>query len=322
MNNCESVIMRYIFMGTPAFAKVILNAMIEAGRIPVGVLSQPDQPAGRGKNLTPSPVKILAEQYDIPIRQPRKIGQPTRDWMKELKPDICVVAAYGKILCRETLDVARYGCINAHASLLPKYRGAAPVTWAIVNGEKETGVSIMRIDQGMDTGDVLLQKKVPIEIGKTCGDVGLSLARIAGPMLMEVMDQIAKGRQSPVKQEDMAGKPSFAPPLSKKDGRINWDMPAENLVYRISGMNPWPGAYTWFGEKLLKIHSAEKVELCHQAKPGTVIGVEKAGIVVAAKTDAIRLLDVQLQGKKVMPSFQFANGCRLQKEARFLSVRE
>ena len=155
-------LMRYIFMGTPKFAEVILQYMINAGRAPVGIITQPDQRAGRGKALTPPPLKILAGKYGIPLRQPNRIGNPTREWMKDLKPDICVVAAFGKILTRATLDIAPYGCINAHASLLPKYRGAAPVTWAIINGEKETGISIMQLDEGMDTGDVLLQKSIPI----------------------------------------------------------------------------------------------------------------------------------------------------------------
>lgn len=312
--------MRYIFMGTPRYAEIILEHLVQAGKVPVGIMTQPDQPAGRGKALTPPPVKVLAGKLGIPVRQPRKIGDPTREWMRSLNPEICVVAAYGKILTKATLDMAPHGCINAHASLLPKYRGAAPIAWVLINGDKETGVSIMQIDEGMDTGDVIAAQSIPIMGIDNCRSLAERLARLAGPMLEKVMDDFEKGTVRRIPQSEFEGEPTNAPCLTKKDGNINWNNSSDKVINWIRGMNPWPSAFTTIDCKMLKIFGAEKIDLCPDAVPGTVLSIEKDGVVVAVKDGAIRLIEVQLQGKKVIRSYDFANGYRL-KPGKVLGAR-
>lgn len=306
--------MRYVFMGTPEYAQIILDDLVEAGHPPVGIMTQCDQPAGRGKIITAPPVKNMCKKYDFPVRQPRKIGEETREWIRSLKPDICLVAAYGKIFTEETLTTAPYGFINAHASLLPKYRGAAPLSWAIINGEKETGISIMQIDSGMDTGDVLLQQSIPIDNLDTCGTLAIKLAKLGAPMFLQVLDEIERGNVNLVPQSEFNVEPSYALPLKKQDGLIDWEQDAFMILRRIRGTHPWPGAFTYIDSRLLKIIHAEPVDLeCEpRTLPGTIIRVEKAGLVVAATKGALRLMEVQLEGKKVMPSYQFAMGQRLE----------
>lgn len=306
--------MRYIFMGTPQYAQIILGGLINAGHPPVGIMTQCDQPAGRGKVITPPPVKNSCEMYGIPNRQPRKIGEPTREWIKSLEADICLVAAYGKIFTEETLATVPHGFINAHASLLPKYRGAAPLAWAIINGEKETGISIMQIDGGMDTGDVLLQQSIPIDNSDTCQTLAFKLAQIGAPMFLQVMDEIEKGTVNRIPQSSFDAEPSYAFPLKKQDGLIDWDQDAFMILRRIRGTNPWPGSFTYIDSKLLKIIQAEPVDLeCEpDSLPGTITKVEKTGLVVVTGKGALRLMEVQLEGKKSMPSYQFAMGQRLE----------
>lgn len=302
--------MRYIFMGTPRFAEIILAALIDAGRPPVGVMTQIDQPAGRGQVLTPPPVKVLAEQHGIPIRQPAKIGEPTREWMRSLTPDICVVAAYGKILTRETLDVAPFGCINAHASLLPKYRGAAPVAWAIINGEKETGITIMHVSEGQDEGDIIYRQAMAIGPEDTCATLSEKLAAMAGSLLIKAMDELEAGTAPRIPQSDLDEEPTYAPKLNKDDGLIDWNRSAEKIANLVRGTSPWPGAYTGVECRMLKVLEAEVVPVCGGA-PGEVLSIEKDGLVVATGENALRLITVQMEGKRALPSFDCAQGLRL-----------
>lgn len=307
--------MRYIFMGTPRFAAILLKDMTDAGRPPVGVMTQIDQPAGRGKKLTPPPVKLLAQKFDLPLLQPAKIGDNTRAWMKSLEPDICIVAAYGKILAPATLALAPHGCINAHASLLPRYRGAAPAAWAIINGETETGVTIMHVDEGSDTGDVILQESLPIALDDTTGSLLDKIAHRSGPLLIRAMDELAAGTALRIRQDDMGIEPNWAPRLTKKDGWIDWTRSARSIANQVRGTQPWPGAYTSVSDKTLKI--LEACEAPHvSGAPGEVLNVVPEGMHIGTGQGALLLTRVQMEGRRAMPCFDCMQGVRLEKGQR------
>lgn len=301
--------MRYIFMGTPGFARIILQDMIDAGRPPVGVMTQVDQPAGRGRKLFPPPVKQIALDYGLPILQPAKIGDGTRAWMKELAPDICVVAAFGKILTRKTLDLAPFGCINAHGSLLPKYRGAAPINWALINGDEKSGVTIMHVSLGQDEGDIIFKQEVTIEPDDIVSTLGMKIAHLSGPLLIKAMDALENGTAPRIRQSDLVQAPTFAPKLKKCDGRFEWDWPAKKIARLIHGTNPWPVAYTCIQERTLKIYEAQVVE--EKGEPGEIITINKKGMVIATGEGALQLGKVQLEGKNIIDSYDCSCGLRL-----------
>ncbi len=250
--------MKIVFMGTPEFAVGALEKIIEAGHQVVSVVTQPDKPKGRGKELQMTPVKICAMAHAIPVFQPVKIKAPEAvKILREYEADIFVVAAFGQILSEEILAMPKYGCVNIHASLLPKYRGAGPIQWAIIDGEKKTGVTIMQMDKGLDTGDMLLQKEVEIDKRETGDSLHDKLAAAGAELIVEALPQIEAGKLTPRRQNDEES--CYAKMLHKSMGKIDWNMPAEKLDCLIRGLLSWPGAYTVFRGKNLKIWEEEPV---------------------------------------------------------------
>lgn len=295
--------MRFVYMGTPQYAATILRYLLDQNLRPTLVVSRPDRPAGRNRRLTPPPTKVVAQEAGLPIFQPEKITADAREKILAEKPDAIVVAAYGKILRPALLNAPPLGCVNAHASLLPAYRGAAPINWALAAGETQTGVSIMLMDEGIDTGPVLAKRVLPIQPEDDAGALLIKLAELAGPLLVETLHAWAAGRITPEPQPEQGA--SYAPMLAKEDGRLDWTRGATALVDHLRGMNPWPGAQTTWQDKGLKVLRAEATS--GRGAPGEVL-VAKKELIVAAGEGALRLLEVQLQGKKAMDAASFLNG--------------
>lgn len=300
--------MKIIFMGTPEFAVPSLNALIESGEEVVAVITQPDKPKGRGLEILPPPTKILAEKHSIPVLQPAKIK--TEEFFNEIKkfnPDLICVAAYGKILPKNLLDLPPYGCINVHASLLPKYRGAAPINWAIIRGEKVTGITTMKMDEGMDTGDMLLKEEVPIDDEDTGGTLSEKLSEIGARLLIETIRLLKEGKLNPIPQDHSQA--TYAPMLKKEDGKIDWGKPAEEIRNLIRGALPWPGAYTSLQGKILKIYKACLAE--GEGKPGEVIKSQSGILRIATGSSALDLLEIQIEGGKKLEAEAFLRGRRI-----------
>jgi methionyl-tRNA formyltransferase len=297
--------MRIVFMGTPHFAAVVLKHLVENGRTPVGVVSQIDRPKGRGRHLVPTPVREAADRYRLPVFQPEKLTAQAFAQIAEWKPDLIAVSAYGKILRKNLLDLPALGCINTHASLLPEYRGAAPLNWAIIRGEQRTGVTIMKLDEGMDTGPMFLREEIPIAADDNVAKLTEKAARLAGELLVEALDEIEAGRAvfTPQNEEDA----TYAPMLSKEDGLIDWTHSASTIERLIRGVTPWPGAQTVIAGKALKILSATADADC-EGEPHVVLEAGKTGIVVAAGQGALRIRELQLEGKRAMTAAEFLNG--------------
>lgn len=285
-------------MGSPEFAVPTLRAVMATTDL-CAVVTQPDKPAGRGQKLLPPAVKAVAGEAGIPVLQPRSARAPEfLDSLKALQPDVAVVVAYGKILPQAVLDVPMHGCLNVHASLLPRYRGAAPIQWAIIRGEKETGVTIMRLDAGMDTGPMLISRVVPIADEDTAGTLSERLAKAGAELMVVALERLQVGGLVETPQ-DHAGA-TLAPLLSKEHGRIDWTKPAVELWNLVRGVDPWPGAYTLLGDELLKAWGAKVVK--GSGEPGTVIDVDRDGLVVACGEGALALAELQLPGRKRMPA--------------------
>ena len=268
--------MRIVFMGTPDFAVGALRAIVEAGHQVVAVVTQPDKPKGRSKELQITPVKACALEYGIPVFQPVKIRLPEAvEQLRTYEADVFVVAAFGQILSEEILSMPRYGCINIHASLLPKYRGAGPIQWAVIDGEKETGITIMQMDKGIDTGDILLQKTVPIDAHETGESLFAKLEKTGAELIVEALPKIERGELKPVRQQEE--KASYAKMLDKSMGEINWQESAQKLDCLIRGLISWPGAYTHYRGKTLKIWMEEPAAGWADAayEPGTICEVAK-----------------------------------------------
>lgn len=298
--------MKIIYMGTPDFAVGPLKALIEAGHEICAVVTQPDRQKGRGKEMAPSPVKECALSYGIPVLTPVKIKEAeTIEELKKYPADIFVVAAFGQILSEEILNMPRYGCVNIHASLLPKYRGAAPIQWSIIDGEKETGVTIMQMDKGLDTGDILFQKKVPITKEETGASLFDKLAEAGSKLIVEALDKIEKGDVVPVRQDD--NNSCYAKMLSKSTGRIDWNKSAVEIERLIRGLNSWPSAYTEYKGKQLKIWRAEALPHI-DGEPGRIAKVTKDAVIVCTGNGALSLLEIQLEGKKRMSTKEFLLG--------------
>ena len=305
--------MKVIFMGTPDFSVGALEAIIEAGHQVVAVVTQPDKPKGRGKEMQVTPVKKCALKYDIPVFQPVKIKTPEAvDMLRTYGADIFVVAAFGQFLSEEILQMPQYGCINIHASLLPKYRGAGPIQWVILNGEKETGITIMQMDKGIDTGDMLLQSVVPIDEKETGDSLHDKLADEGAKLIVEAMQKIEAGDITPIKQNDADS--CYAKMLQKSMGKIDWNKDAEQIERMVRGLNSWPSAYTSYHGKVLKIWASdvsEKKPDIENAFPGMVTAVEKDAVYVRTGEKMLKITEVQLEGKKRMPMKEFLLGCQI-----------
>jgi len=293
---------RVVFFGSPAWAVPVLEALAERHDVVLAV-TQPDKPAGRGLKLKESPVAARARELGIPVLKPKRLKKNPEflEAFKALRPDVAVVAAYGKIIPPEVLAVPKHGFLNLHPSLLPKYRGAAPVNWALIEGETETGVSIMRLDEGMDTGPIYRQLRVPIRPEETAAELSERLRDLGIPLLLEVLEDLE--HETPRPQE---GEPSYAPLLTKEDGRIRFEEPAEKILARHRGVQPWPGSWFWHRGKRVKVHALRPEP--GEGAPGEVLAVGPEGVLVAAGEGAVRLMTVQPEGKRLMPAEAWARG--------------
>ncbi len=300
--------MRIAFLGTPPFAATVLDALAGAGHDIVCVVAQPDRPAGRGQALKEPATKVWAMEHGFPVLQPEKVrdGKLAAE-LQSLHPDVLVVAAYGRILGKDLLELAPLGALNVHGSLLPKYRGAAPIQWAIAEGETETGVTIMQMDAGLDTGDVLLQRVLPILPGETSGALHDRLAVLGGQALVEALPLLARGSIVPVPQE--SGLATLAPVLEKGHGRLDFAMPAAKLANRVRAFTPWPGAFTTLGGKTLKIHRVEVSASPPVSRaPGQTFLTGDGWAVACGDGKALLLSEVQLEGRKRLTAAEFLRG--------------
>ncbi len=291
--------LRILFMGTPDFAVPTLQALLDGPDTIVGAVCQPDRKKGRGKKLQPPPIKVLAQEKGLPVLQPTSIRTDAfLDEIKALQLDLIVVAAYGKILPGKLLNLPPLGTINVHGSLLPKYRGAAPIQWALINGEQETGVTIMQMDVGMDTGDILLPAKLPITDDDTTGTLFEKIAMLGGKALLEAIGLLKEDQLPPIKQDDSLA--TEAPMLTKEQGHIDWNRPARELHCLIRGLDPWPSAYGFLGDRRFRFFKPQVVHRDGGEKPGTICRADKEGIVVATGEDALLIREIQPEGKKRM----------------------
>lgn len=298
--------MKLIFMGTPEFAVPSFEAAAKAHEI-LAVVTQPDRPKGRGHKLTPSPVKLAALERGIPTLQPERVrDEGFIESLAKYGADCIVVVAFGQILPEAILNMPKFGCINVHGSLLPQYRGAAPIQWAVINGETETGVTTMYMAKGLDTGDMLIKKSFEITRGDTYGSVHDRMAQLGAEALIETLDALADGSIAPVPQDD--SKSSYAPMINKDTARIDWSKSAEEIFNLIRGMNPAPAAHTTLKEEPIKIWTAEATEGKAGAAPGEITSVSKAGIEVAAASGGLLIREMQARGGKRMHSADYARG--------------
>ena len=314
--------MKIVFMGTPDFAVGTLHALAESEHEILAVVTQPDKPKGRGKALQPTPVKEEALRYGIPVYQPKKVREEEfQAVLRELNPDLIVVVAFGQLIPKSILELPRYGCVNVHASLLPKYRGAAPIQWAVIDGEKESGVTIMKMDEGLDTGDMIAKAVVPLAADETGGSLFDKLSQIGAQLLIDTIPALEAGTAVCEKQPQESPTP-YAAMLNKKMGLIDWNQDASVIECLIRGLNPWPSAYTYLKVKTLKIWQAKVVERQQEAEPGTVICVDKKQLVVACKTNALSIQRLQLEGKKQMETEAFLRGYTIDSGIQFRMNRE
>jgi len=299
--------MRLIFLGSPAFAVPSLEKLIEAGHQVLAVVTQPDRPKGRRHELTPPPVKDAALRHGIPVLQPERIKQPENlERLANLKPEAMVVVGYGQILPQSLIDLAPHGIINVHASLLPKYRGAAPVQWVVLRGETVTGVTTMRIDAGLDTGDILLQRETSIGPDETAEELSARLAVMGAELLVETLEGLERGAIVPRKQDHDAA--SYAPMLGREDGLIDWNRPARAIYNMVRGLVPWPGAWTWFRERRFHIWKARLDEDPATGPPGSLCARGRRLMINCGEGSRLEALEVQWEGKKSMPAEAFING--------------
>ena len=300
---------RTVFMGTPDFALATFEGLIEAGCNLVGVYTQPDRPKGRGNKLAAPPVKELAVKHGLPVFQPPKLRAPeVVEQLRGLRPELIVVVAYGQILPQAVLEIPRYGCINVHASLLPKYRGAAPINQAIIDGETETGVTTMLMDAGLDTGDMLVKCRIAIDANETAGQLHDRLAMLGREAMAETLKRLCAGKLVAEKQDDSLS--CYAPMLKKEDGLIDWRQSATRVHNLVRGLDPWPGAYTRLGTEVLKI-AATRVDPQLSGPPGTVLRAAADGVRIACGDGALVIGELQLPGKKRLPAGDFLRGREL-----------
>ena len=304
--------MKLIFMGTPDFSVGTLEALIAAGHEITLVVSQPDKPKGRGHELAPTPVKETALKHGLKVFQPKRLKDPeTIKTLEETPADAIVVIAFGQIVPASILHMKKYGCINVHGSLLPKYRGAAPIQWAVIDGERESGVTIMQMDEGLDTGDMLLKGSVVLDEKETSGSLFDKLSALGASLCVEALEKLEKGELTPEKQGESPTE--YARMLTKEMGELDFSRDAVTLERLIRGFNPWPSAYTRLGDKTLKIWAADVCEKKDPKKqPGTVTEVAKQDFTVACGEGALKITELQLQGKKRMDAAAFLRGYHLE----------
>lgn len=311
--------MKAVFMGTPDFAVPVLHAMKEAGHEICAVVTQPDKPKGRGKAVQFTPVKQCALEYGIEVYQPLKVRESSFvELIREIAPEVIVVVAFGQLLPQSLLDIPKYGCINVHASLLPRWRGAAPIQWSIISGDKESGVTTMRMEAGLDTGDMLLMEKVPIEKEETGGSLHDKLSVLGADLLVRTLTDLEKGIITPKKQDDSLS--CYAKMLTKQLGLIDFTKPAAEIECLIRGLNPWPSAYTSLYGKTLKIWRAEvlkqpeeETEESLSCQPGMIIKITKDCFYVQTGEGILAVKEVQFEGKKRMDTAAFLRGCTLER---------
>ena len=303
--------MRVIFMGTPDFATGTLEEIVKAGHEVVGVVTQPDKPKGRGKTMMPTPVKETALKYNLPVYQPKKVREPEFvELLRSLKPDVMVVAAFGQIITKEILEMPKYGCINVHASLLPAYRGAAPIQWAVINGDKESGVTIMQMDEGIDTGDMIEKAVVPITEDETGGSLFDKLSHTGAKLCVKVLKDLEEGTAVREKQPEESTTP-YAKMIDKKMGEVDWKKSAKEIEQLIRGLNPWPSAYTKVHGKTLKLWKAKVLLGTSQMNPGQIVKVTKDSLAVQTGQGMLEIQELQLEGKKRMDTSSFLRGYAL-----------
>ena len=301
---------RIVFMGTPQIAAATLERLIEGPDPVVGVVTQPDRPAGRGQQTSSSPVRKVAQARGIPVIAAEKIRTP--DFLESLKqwqPEIIVVVAYGRILPRSILELAPHGCLNVHYSLLPKYRGAAPAAWTIINGESQSGVTTMKLVEKMDAGAIYLQEAVPLAVDETAGSLQTKLTPIGARLLLETLRRLKEG--SLVARDQDESTATLAPMLKKEDGLIVWSTPAVEIERRVRGLDPWPGSFTHIGEKLLKVQRARIIATERIGQPGEVVRADGGGFWIATASGVISLEEVQPENKRRQPGSEFINGARI-----------
>jgi methionyl-tRNA formyltransferase len=299
--------MNVIFMGTPGFAVPTLQKLHESTHNIVLVVTQPDKPFGRGKKLKKSEVKETAEQLELKIFQPDKIKkQENIDVLKSYNPDVIVVVAYGQLLSKEILTMPKYGCINVHASLLPELRGAAPLNWAIINGETKTGITTMQMDVGLDTGDMLLKTEVEIDENMNAGELHDILMHKGADLLIETLDKLEKNQLAPQKQDDSLS--NYAPMFNNENRKINWNITAKNIHDLIRGLSPWPAAYFIMDEKTVKVYKSSYMSDDSDYEPGYVIKANNEGIFVKAKDGIVILKEIQMPGKNKMSVEAYMRG--------------
>ena len=302
--------MKIVYMGTPDFAVNPLHALAEAGYEVAGVITQPDKPKGRGKTMLPTPVKEEAMKHRFPVYQPVKVRDPEfLQVLEKLDPDIIVVAAFGQIIPKSILELPKYGCINIHASLLPKYRGAAPIQWAVIDGEKGSGVTTMMMDVGLDTGDMLEQKAIPLDEKETGGSLFDKLSALGGSMILSTLKGLENGTITRTPQGESGT--SYAKMLTKEMGHIDWTKDAVSIERLVRGLNPWPSAYTSYAGKTMKIWSAEVTDLPGERAPGK-IHVTKDRLFFETGEGVLDVKELQLEGKKRMDTASFLRGFQME----------
>ena len=298
--------LKIVFMGTPEFAVPCLKTLNENYEV-IAVITQPDRPKGRGQKLTPSPIKEYALEHNLTILQPEKIKTAEiEEQLKNLAPDLIVVVAFGQILSKAILDIPKLGCINVHASLLPQYRGAAPIHWSIINGETKTGITTMYMDVGLDTGDMILKEEVAISPKMNTGELHDTLMNIGAKTLLQTIQQIAEGSVVRTKQNDAES--TYAPLLTKELEKINWLLPATEIYNLVRGLNPWPVAFSIFKGKKLKIWQTKVVDIVATGEIGTVLSITETGFTVQTGKGILEILELQPESKRKMTAKDFVCG--------------
>ncbi|NWG04778.1 MAG: methionyl-tRNA formyltransferase [Syntrophaceae bacterium] len=298
---------RIVFFGTPSFALLPLHALLEGADQVVAVVTQPDREKGRGRKVVFPPVKELALRHHLTLLQPERVREEAfQETLRGLQPDLVIVVAFGQILPKSILKIPKYGAINVHASLLPKYRGAAPIAWSILNGEISTGITTMMMDEGMDTGDILLQVETPIGKEETCETLHDRLAGLGAQLLKETVERMKAGNIHPIPQDH--SKATYAPPFKKEDGHIDWKRQAMEIDRQVRAFNPWPGAFTKWGDQWLKIYKGEVRERPQTGNPGGVVWVGSDFIEVETGKDSFLIKEIQLEGRRKMIIRDFLSG--------------